>query len=78
MTLDFFLRAPCFLLRRRQQKIKMASSTKAATPASTPPMIAPRFGDVVLGMLTGVLDAEDVPWVAARTEENPVMSGAVK
>lgn len=39
----------------------MASSTKAATPASTPPMIAPRFGDVVFGMLTGVLDAEGVP-----------------
>lgn len=78
MTLDFFPGLPWFLLRRRQQKIRMASSAKAATPPSTPPMIAPRFGDVVFGRLTGVLDAEGAPWVAARTEDNAVMPVAVE
>lgn len=73
-------RFPYFLLRRQQQKINIAHIIKAATPPTTPPIIAPRFEDAALGVLDGVLDGKAVTWLAGRTEDNavaPVVSAAV-
>lgn len=69
MAVDRFPCLVCFLLRRRQQKIRIVNSANAARPPSTPPIIAPRFEDAAFGMLVGVADEETPRWVAARTED---------
>jgi len=75
MAVDRFSYLLCFLFRRRQQKIRMANNAKAATPPSTPPIIAPRFEDAALGMLVGVLDGEAV---ADSTGDNAVIPVATE
>ena len=67
-------RLPClisFLLRRMQQNMRMAISAIAARPPRTPPMIAPRLEDDVLGRLAVVV-GEAAPLDVARTTEKVV------
>jgi hypothetical protein len=50
----------------------IAHMTKAPTPPTTPPIMAPRFDDAALAVSDGLLDGEAIPLLAARTEDSAV------